>query len=112
LFLICDQKGRPIRRETLTRLIKNAAKAAGLPPKCLPHGLRKAALRRLAERGSTTKEIASVSGHRSLKEIERYTEKASKAILSQAAIGRLPDEVDEVKWLILGSVSHLFLLSF
>jgi len=39
----------------------------------MAHGLRKAALRRLAEAGSTTKQIAAVSGHRSLAEIERYT---------------------------------------
>jgi D-alanyl-D-alanine carboxypeptidase/D-alanyl-D-alanine-endopeptidase (penicillin-binding protein 4) len=30
-------------------------------------------LRRLAEHGATTKEIAAVSGHRTLAEIERYT---------------------------------------
>ena len=39
----------------------------------MPHGLRKAGMRRLAEHGATTKEIASMSGHRSLREIERYT---------------------------------------
>jgi len=49
------------------------------------HGLRKAALRRLAENGSTTKEIATLSGHRSLKEIERYTERAAQAGLARAA---------------------------
>jgi predicted transcriptional regulator len=51
----------------------------------------KAALRRLAEHGSTTKEIAAVSGHRSLSEIERYTAKADQAGLADSAIGKLPD---------------------
>src|SRR5215470_18008327 len=35
----------------LAKLMKRAAKAAGLGPECVPHGLRKAMLRRLAERG-------------------------------------------------------------
>jgi hypothetical protein len=44
-----------------------AAKSARLPPECVAHGLRKAALR-LAEHGSTSKQIP---GHKSLREFER-----------------------------------------
>jgi integrase len=91
--VITDARGRPLRG--LTRLIARAAKAAGLPPHCVAHGLRKAALRRLAEHGSTTKEIAAMSGHRSLKEIERYTDRADQARLAQAAVERLPDDENE-----------------
>jgi integrase len=91
-YLIGDLHGRPLRRATLTRLIGEAAKKAGLPPKCVAHGLRKAALRRLAEHGSTTKEIAAVSGHRTLTEIERYTAQADQGRLSKSAIDKLPDE--------------------
>jgi integrase len=69
--IITDATGKPLR--VLTDLIEAAVKRAGLPARCVAHGLRKAALRRLAEHGSTTKEIAAVSGHRSLSEIERYT---------------------------------------
>jgi len=50
-----------------------AAKKAGLPAECKAHGLRKTLLRRLAEAGRSTKQIAAMSGHKSLKEIERYT---------------------------------------
>jgi len=67
-------------------------KRAGLPPCCVAHGLRKAALRRLAEHGGTTKEIAAVSGHRSLSEIERYTARADQARLAQSAVAKLPDD--------------------
>ena len=56
--------------------------------KCVPHGLRKARMRRLAERGATTKEIASVSGHKTLKEVERYTVAADQARLARAAMAR------------------------
>ena len=87
--LITDARGRPLRN--LTDLIEKAVKLAGLPPRCVAHGLRKAALRRLAEHGSTTKEIAAVSGHRSLSEIERYTARADQASLADSAIAKLPD---------------------
>jgi integrase len=88
--LITDARGRALRG--LTHLMLRAAQAAGLPAHCKAHGLRKAALRRLAEHAGTTKEIAAVSGHRSLKEIERYTERADQARLAQSAIAKLPDE--------------------
>jgi integrase len=88
--IITDARGKPLRG--LTDLIERAVKLAGLPARCVAHGLRKAALRRLAEHGSTTKEIAAVSGHRSLAEIERYTARADQAGLAQAAIAKLPDE--------------------
>jgi integrase len=91
LYLISDEKGTPITRQSLTRVIRLAVIAAGLPSHCVAHGLRKAALRRLAEYGSTTREISAVSGHRTLTEIERYTRRADHARLSQAAIRRIPD---------------------
>jgi integrase len=89
-YLITDARGRPLRG--VTRLIRRAVQAAGLPRHCVSHGLRKASLRRLAEHGSSTKQIAAVSGHRSLKEIERYTARADQARLAQAAVAKLPDE--------------------
>ncbi|WP_062017988.1 tyrosine-type recombinase/integrase [Gluconobacter japonicus] len=49
---------------------------AGLPAGCSPHGLRKAAARRLAEAGCTTHQIAAITGHRSLAEVARYTQAA------------------------------------
>jgi len=88
--LITDARGRALRG--LTALIATAAERAGLPPHCKAHGLRKAALRRLAEHGSTTKEIAAMSGHRSLSEIERYTARADQVRLAESAIAKLPDE--------------------
>jgi hypothetical protein len=49
-------------------------------------------MRRLAEHSASTKEIAAVSGHATLKEVERYTKKADQARLSKAAIARLPGD--------------------
>jgi site-specific recombinase XerD len=69
--------------------MKQAATDAGLSSQCLPHGLRKAQMRRLAEGGASAKQIASISGHKSLREIERYTDAADQKRLSRGAIGKL-----------------------
>jgi integrase len=92
IYLIGDRAGRPIKSASLSVLIRLAAKAARLPAECVAHGLRKAALRRLAEHGSTVKQIQAVSGHRTLTEIERYTEQAEQQKLAKAAIALLPDK--------------------
>jgi integrase len=92
LSLIGDKHGRQIARCTLTLLIRKAAAEAGLPPECLPHGLRKAQMRRLAEAGASAKQIASISGHKTLREIERYTDAADQKRLSRAAIAKLKRE--------------------
>ena len=62
---------------------------ADLPRRCVTHGLRKAAARRLAEAGCSAHEIAAITGHRTLKEIERYTRGAEQARLAAAAIRRM-----------------------
>jgi integrase len=89
LNLIGAADGRPITSRSLTHLMKRAAEAAGLPPHCLPHGLLKAQLRRLAESGASTKQIAAVSGHKTLHEVERYTAAAGQRRLSRSAIAKL-----------------------
>jgi integrase len=52
------------------------------------HGLRKAASRRLAEAGCTPHEIAAITGHRTLKEVERYTREVNQARLARQAMER------------------------
>ena len=88
LALFGQANGRPISGAGLSAVIERAVRTAGLPAKCVPHGLRKARMRRLAERGATSKEISSVSGHKTLKEVERYTEAADQARLARAAMAR------------------------
>jgi integrase len=87
LSLIGADDGRPLSRAGLTQFMRAAIKEAGLPAKCVSHGLRKAAMRRLAEGGKTEKQIAAVSGHKTLREVERYTAAADQRRLAQAAIG-------------------------
>lgn len=92
LRLIGDKNGRPIKGRALSDIIRIAADAAALPRECVAHGLRKAACRRLAEAGCSAHEIAAISGHKSLTEVERYTKRASRGKLSKSAVGKLPDE--------------------
>lgn len=86
LSLIHDARGKPIKRPMLTLIIQDAADKAGLPPECKAHGLRKALMRRMAEAGKTVKQIAAVSGHKTLKEVERYTDAADQARLAVDAL--------------------------
>jgi integrase len=69
--------------------ISAAIRAAGLPARCKAHGLRKAAARRLADAGCTTKHIAAITGHKSLAEIERYTRAADQESLAREAVAKL-----------------------
>jgi integrase len=52
------------------------------------HGLRKAACRRLAEAGCSANEIAAISGHASLREVERYTRAADQERMARNAMAR------------------------
>jgi integrase len=92
LTLIGSPHGRPMTARGVGELVSRAARAAGLSEKCVPHGLRKAALTRLANNNATTKEIQAVGGHRSLREVERYTARADQRRLARSAIARLPRE--------------------
>jgi integrase len=49
------------------------------------HGLRHTACTRLAEAGATGHEIMSWSGHRTLKEVDRYTQSADQKALARSA---------------------------
>jgi integrase len=89
LMLIGDKHGRAVRRNVLTVLIRNAVKAAGLDARCKAHGLRKAVMRRMAEGGASGKQMAAVSGHKTLKEIERYTAAAAQPGLAKAGLRTL-----------------------
>jgi integrase len=68
---------------------RNRCDEAGLPH-CSAHGLRKAACRRLAEAGCSANVIASISGHLSLREVERYTRAANQERMAQMGIAAMP----------------------
>jgi integrase len=73
----------------------DAIAAAGLPDRCVLHGLRKAAARRLAEAGCTEKEISAVTGHTTLKEVTRYTRAADQKRLAAGAVAKLTEQTPD-----------------
>ncbi len=62
---------------------------AGLPDGLSPHGLRKAAARRLAEAGCSTHQIAAITGHASLSEVQRYTKAVDQRRIAKEAMERM-----------------------
>jgi hypothetical protein len=68
------------------QMISAAIREAGLPERCKAHGLRKAAARRLAEAGCSVSEIAAITRHKTLAEVERYTRAADQERLARQAI--------------------------
>jgi enterobacteria phage integrase len=87
--IINTSYGRPFTVAGFGQWLREAFTAAGLPADCKPHGLRKAAGRRLAEAGCSANEIMSVLGHKTMAEAERYTREADQAKLAAAAVLKL-----------------------
>jgi integrase len=56
---------------------------------CAAHGLRKVAATRMANNGATEKQIMSVTGHTTSKEVNRYTKAASQRRLARGAVSLL-----------------------
>jgi integrase len=86
--------GRARSEKAFSAWISEAAADAGLPPRSSPHGVRKAACRRLAEAGCTALEIMSITGHTDIREIERYCREAARKKLAAAAMTKLEGEFD------------------
>jgi integrase len=91
IFILGDPAGRPIQRRTLTGLIRRATKQAGLPADCVAHGLRKTGMRLLAENGASENQLAAISGHKSMAEVQRYTKAADQGGLARGAMKLIPD---------------------
>jgi integrase len=92
LMILTTQFGRPFSRKGFGNWMAKRIAEAGLPDECVTHGIRKAAARRLAEAGCTEKEIASITGHTTLKEVARYTKAASQSKLADRAMARLEEQ--------------------
>lgn len=90
--VVGDQNGRPLSANALSKMMEAAIEKAGLPARCVAHGLRKAGLRILAEHGASTHEIKAMSGHRSIEQVQGYTEKADQARLARSAMKRVPNK--------------------
>lgn len=88
LALLTTHYGKPFTEKGFGNWVSKAADRAGLPH-CSAHGLRKAAARRLAEAGCSAHEIMAITGHQTLKEVERYTREAGRRNLADSAMKRM-----------------------
>ena len=88
LTFLVTSHGQPFTAGRFGHWFRAQCDEAGLAH-CTFHGLRKAAARRLAEAGCTPHEIAAITGHATLKEIERYTKAASRKRLAAAAMDKV-----------------------
>jgi integrase len=86
--------GKARTTDALTNWFRDAAQEAGVPPASSPHGLRKAAYRRLAEAGCTPHQIQAITGHQNLKEIETYTKTVEQVELARTAMASVTRTFD------------------
>ncbi len=93
-------QGKPFTPAGFTNWFRDCVREAGLPDGLSPHGLRKATCRRLAEAGCSPSQIMSISGHKTLSEVTRYTEAANReamAIQAMDTLGEVETRTKTVK---------------
>jgi integrase len=83
--------GHPFTANGFGNRFRKWCNEAGLPH-CSAHGLRKAAAARLAEIGCTEHEIMAVTGHKSLKEVSRYTRAARQKVLAASGMAKFAED--------------------
>jgi integrase len=89
LTFLVTTLGKPFSPAGFTNWFRERCNEAGLPRGCAPHGLRKAASRRLAEHGCTAHEIMAITGHTTLKEVSRYTAAIRRKHLAARAMSKI-----------------------
>lgn len=86
LTFLMTEYGKPMSPVGFSNWFVECARKAGLPPQSSPHGLRKAASRRLAEAGCSALQIQAITGHKSLVEVATYTAAADQVRLAEDAM--------------------------
>lgn len=95
LMILATAYGKGFTVNGFGGYMADAIGAAGVPDHCVTHGLRKAAARRLAEIGCSALEIMAITGHKSLKEAERYVRDADQKKRAVSAVARLDQHYPE-----------------
>jgi integrase len=89
LTFLTTATGKPFAPGSFTNWFGRACREAGLPLGLSAHGLRKGMCRRLAEAGCSAKQIQAISGHATLKEVERYCVDAEQKRLAADAMEQI-----------------------
>lgn len=96
LTFLVTEYGKPFRPAGFGNWFRERCDEAGLP-QCSAHGLRKAASRRLAEAGCSNQQIKAITGHKTDKEVSRYTAAADQGMLADQAMDAMEGTDDEQK---------------
>ncbi|WP_291733737.1 site-specific integrase [Leisingera sp. F5] len=91
LTFLATAFNRPFTSNGFGNRFRKWCDEAGLP-NCSVHGLRKAAAARLAELGCSEHEIMAITGHKTSKEVTRYTRAASQKARAESALRRMSEE--------------------
>jgi len=89
LTYLIAPRGEAYSPEALGKKFAEWATAAGLPPRCRLHGLRKARTAQLATAGASAHVIMSITGHKSLSEVQRYADKFNRRQAADAGMALL-----------------------
>jgi integrase len=94
--LLVTNFGKPFTEAGFGNWMRERCDEAGLPD-CSSHGLRKAIARRMAEAGMSPHQIQAITGHTTLKEIERYTKAARQKLMAEMAMRGLDEPVAQIE---------------
>lgn len=97
LTFLTTRTGRPYSGSDFSDEFRKWCDAAALPKSCTAHGLRKTAACRLVNDGATTHQIAAMTGHASLSEVQRYTKAADQARLAREAVALRQRRAEQTK---------------
>jgi integrase len=89
LTFLTTEVGKPYTSGGFGNWFRGKCKEAGLTEGLSAHGLRKACARRLAEMGCTAHQIAAITGHASIAEVQRYTLAADRKRLAREAMKKM-----------------------
>lgn len=81
--------GRPFSPKSLTGRMQQWTAAAGLPPGCTLHGLRKTLGAIAADAEATTREGMSILGHTSVDQYENYSRSADQKRLAASGMAKV-----------------------
>ncbi|RYE54570.1 MAG: hypothetical protein EOP20_11675, partial [Hyphomicrobiales bacterium] len=96
MMFVVTAYGQPFTAKGFGNWFSAACREAGLPH-CSAHGLRKSGATRLANAGCSENEIMAWTGHKSSREVQRYTQDRNQSRLADASSSGLAGTKPEPK---------------
>lgn len=86
--LVATGGGDPYTAAGFGNWFRDACRSAGIIDRSA-HGLRKLAATRLADAGCSESQIKAITGHKTAKEVERYTQARDQKLLADSAFAKI-----------------------